>query len=50
MRAVLIRVTRASITIDGQDGGSMGRGYVVLVGVKPGDGMYLAPEERVALW
>ena len=38
MRAVLIRVTRASITIDGQDGGSMGRGYVVLVGVKPGDG------------
>ena len=36
MRAVLIRVTRASITIDGQDGGSMGRGYVVLVGVKPG--------------
>ncbi len=38
MRAVLIRVTRASITIDGQAGGSMGRGYVVLVGVKPGDG------------
>lgn len=38
MRAVLIRVTRASITIDGQDGGFMGRGYVVLVGVKPGDG------------
>ena len=38
MRAVLIRVTRASITIDGQDGGSMSRGYVVLVGVKPGDG------------
>lgn len=39
MRAVLIRVTRASITIDGQDGGSMGKGYLVLVGVKPGDGM-----------
>lgn len=37
MRAVLIRVTRASITINGQDGGSMGKGYLVLVGVKPGD-------------
>ena len=37
MRAVLIRVSRASITIDGRDGGSMGKGFVVLVGVKPED-------------
>ena len=37
MRAVLIRVSRASITIDGKDGGSMGKGFVVLVGVKPED-------------
>ncbi len=37
MRAVLIRVSRASITIDGQPGGSMEKGFVVLVGVKPED-------------
>lgn len=37
MRAVVIRVSRASITINGADGGSMERGFVVLVGVKPGD-------------
>ncbi len=37
MRAVLIRVSRASITIDGKDGGSMDKGFVVLVGVKPED-------------
>ena len=37
MRAVLIRVSRASITIDGEDGGGMGKGFVVLVGIKPGD-------------
>ncbi len=37
MRAVLIRVSRASITIDGKDGGAMGKGFVVLVGVKPED-------------
>ncbi len=37
MRAVVIRVSRASITVDGRDGGSMGKGFVVLVGVKPED-------------
>lgn len=37
MRAVVIRVSRASIRIDGAEGGSMGRGFVVLVGVKDGD-------------
>ncbi len=37
MRAVLIRVSRAAITIDGREGGSMGKGFVVLVGVKPED-------------
>ena len=37
MRAVIIRVSRASITIDGQPGGSMDKGFVVLVGVKPED-------------
>ena len=37
MRAVVIRVSRASITIDGEDGGAIGRGFVVLVGVKNGD-------------
>ena len=37
MRAVLIRVSRASITINGEKGGSMDKGFVVLVGVKPED-------------
>ena len=37
MRAVIIRVSRASITINGEPGGSMDKGFVVLVGVKPED-------------
>ena len=37
MRAVVIRVSRASITINGEAGGSMDKGFVVLVGVKPED-------------
>ena len=37
MRAVVIRVSRASITINGVPGGKMEKGFVVLVGVKPGD-------------
>ena len=37
MRAVIIRVSRASITINGTPGGSMDKGFVVLVGVKPED-------------
>ena len=36
MRAVVIRVSRASITINGVPGGKMEKGFVVLVGVKPG--------------
>lgn len=39
MRAVVQRVTRASVTVDGEVVGSIGRpGLVVLVGVTPGDG------------
>ena len=41
MRAVLQRVTRASVTIDGEVAGSIGPGLVVLLGVAQGDG----PEE-----
>ena len=37
MRAVIIRVSRASITINGEPGGSMDKGFVVLAGVKPED-------------
>ncbi|MBQ4577490.1 MAG: D-tyrosyl-tRNA(Tyr) deacylase [Clostridia bacterium] len=37
MRAVIIRVSRASITINGEPGGSIDKGFVVLVGVKPED-------------
>ncbi len=37
MRAVVTRVTRASVTIDGQVVGQIGRGYLVLLGVGPED-------------
>jgi D-aminoacyl-tRNA deacylase len=38
MRAVVQRVTRASVTIDGRVAGAVGPGVAVLVGVKVGDG------------
>lgn len=37
MRAVVQRVTRASVTIDGEVTGSIGAGYLVLLGVGTGD-------------
>jgi D-tyrosyl-tRNA(Tyr) deacylase len=37
VKALLQRVTRASVTIDGEVVGSIGRGLVVLVGVATGD-------------
>lgn len=37
MRAVVIRVSRAELTVDGAPAGGMGRGLVVLLGVKNGD-------------
>ncbi len=37
MRAVLQRVTRASVTVDGQTIGQIGRGLVVLLGVEQDD-------------
>jgi D-tyrosyl-tRNA(Tyr) deacylase len=37
VKALLQRVTRASVTIDGEVVGSIGRGLVVLVGVAAGD-------------
>src|SRR3954468_1323853 len=46
MRAVLQRVTRASVTIEGQIVGQIGRGLVVLLGVEQddtdGDAQHLA--------
>jgi D-tyrosyl-tRNA(Tyr) deacylase len=38
MRAVVQRVAEASVTIDGQSSGRVGRGLLVLVGVEQGDG------------
>ena len=38
MRAVLQRVTRAAVTVDGETGGAIGPGLVVLLGVAQGDG------------
>ncbi len=38
MRAVLQRVTRASVTVEGKTVGSIGPGLVVLLGVAEGDG------------
>ena len=46
MRAVLSRVARASITIDGEFGGSIEKGFLVLLGIgsedKESDAVYLA--------
>ena len=38
MRAVLQRVTRASVAVDGETVGSIGPGLLVLLGVAQGDG------------
>jgi D-tyrosyl-tRNA(Tyr) deacylase len=37
MRAVLQRVTRATCTVEGQITGAVGAGFMVLLGVAPGD-------------
>lgn len=37
MRAVVTRVASASVTVDGQVTGEIGRGYLVLLGVGPED-------------
>ena len=37
MKAVVTRVTSASVTIDGQVCGQIGRGFLVLLGVGPND-------------
>lgn len=37
MKALVQRVSRGSVTIDGKTTGSIGRGFVVLLGVKIGD-------------
>ncbi len=38
MRAVVQRVARASVTVEGRVSGSIGRGFLVLVGFAPSDG------------
>jgi D-tyrosyl-tRNA(Tyr) deacylase len=43
MRAVLQRVSRASVVIDGESVGSIGRGLLILLGVAPAD---TAPEAQ----
>lgn len=45
MRAVVTRVKHASVTIGGEVRGKIGEGYLVLLGVAPGDG----PETAVRL-
>ena len=37
MRAILTRVTSASVTIDGETVGSIGKGFLILLGVGPND-------------
>ena len=37
MRAILTRVTSASVTIDGQVVGQIGKGFLILLGVGPND-------------
>ena len=38
MRAVVTRVRSASVTIEGQTAGKIGKGFLILLGVGPGDG------------
>jgi len=38
MRALLQRVTRASVTVDGEIVGRIGRGFLILLGIGQGDG------------
>lgn len=38
MRVVLQRVSRASVSVDSRVIGTVGRGFLVLVGFRPGDG------------
>ena len=38
MRAVVQRVTSASVTVDGRETGAIGPGLCVLLGISPGDG------------
>ena len=37
MKAVIQRVTRASVTVDGEVTGEIGKGFLVLLGVMQGD-------------
>ena len=37
MRAILTRVKSASVTIDGEITGKIGRGFLILLGVGPND-------------
>lgn len=37
MKALVQRVSRASVTVDGKKTGEIGPGFVVLIGVRPGD-------------
>lgn len=37
MKALIQRVKRGSVTVEGREIGAIGRGYVVLLGVKQGD-------------
>ena len=38
MKAVIQRVTSASVTVDGETVGRIGTGYLILLGVMQGDG------------
>lgn len=46
MKTVITRVSRASVTVDGQTVGAIGLGYLVLLGVEAGDTKETA--ERIA--
>ena len=50
MRALIQRVNRASVTIEGEVAGAIGRGFLVFLGVGEGDGQAQAEKLWSKIW
>ena len=43
MRAVVQRVSRGEVRVDGKPVGAVGTGFVVLLGARPGETLHVVP-------